>query len=207
MTDTNKQLPKPKPQDIAKCRAWWNGLTFKWQKAFDEGMFKNNDAPPTDDQLWSLWNQPVVRLAGPTALFPNISFELDDLSGIKDLVNIEILVVVNQNISTIKEISGLKNLKSLFLFSNRLISVEGVETLTNLTEFYLNDNKITSLQPLSGLVNLTKIYCAKNKLENFDGIGTQHKALTNFHCLPNDGVWNSEIMKFENETRIRCMKE
>lgn len=204
MSETKKPSPRASAQDIAKCRKWWNSLTPKWQRAYEESVFKTDN--PTDAQLWEFWNAPVFRMAGPSALFPNVSFELDDLSGVVDLDHLEILVFSNMNITNLAGIEKLTKLKSLFVFSNLLTSIEGVESLKELKEFFCNDNKITSLQPLAGLVHLEKVHCAKNSLESFEGIGKQHTKLTEFISLPNDGVWSSEIMRFETETRIRCKK-
>jgi Leucine-rich repeat (LRR) protein len=145
-------------------------------------------------------------MAGPTAMFPTMSFELDDLSGVARLAKLEILVVVNQNIQSFEELSGLSSLHSLFLFSNRLKVLKGVEKLRGLKKLYINDNLITTLQALSNVTGLETLHCANNKITSLKGIGTQHKDLKEFFCLPNEGIWQSEILRFETEVKIRCLK-
>lgn len=186
---------------------WWNQLADAWKMAFNETLFKNKTKDtPTTAQLQSIWDLTVLRIAGPTAVFPNMSFELNDLSGLRDLVNLEILVVVNQNLESFEEIAGLTSLHSLFLFSNRIKVLRGVEKLRGLKKLYINDNFVTTLQALSNLTNLESLHCANNKITSLKGIGKQHKELKEFFCIPNEGIWQSEIIRFETETHIRCLK-
>jgi len=187
--------------------AWWNQLSETWKQAFNETLFQKKTVEiPTGEQLEMLWNLTVLRMAGPGAMFPNMGISLEDLSGVSDLVNLEILVVVNHRITSLKGLSKLNRLHSLFLFSNEIVSLEGVEVLSGLKQLFINDNHIDSLLPLSGLVQLEAIHCAHNKLVSLEGIGRQHTALKDFFCLPNDGIWSSEVMRFESENRIRCQK-
>jgi hypothetical protein len=186
---------------------WWNNLTDAWKMAFNETLFKNKTTDtPTTEQLQSIWDLTILRMAGPTAVFPNMSFELDDLSGLRELANLEILVVVNQNLESFEEIAGLTSLNSLFLFSNRIKVLRGVEKLHGLKKLYINDNFVTTLQALSNLTNLESLHCANNKITSLKGIGKQHKELKEFFCIPNEGIWQSEIIRFETETHIRCLK-
>lgn len=186
---------------------WWNQLTDEWKMAFNETLLKNKTTDtPSTAQLQSIWDLTILRMAGPTAVFPNMSFELDDLSGLRELANLEILVVVNQNIESFEEISGLTSLNSLFLFSNRIKVLKGVEKMRGLKKLYINDNLVTTLQALSNLTQLESLHCANNKITSLKGIGKQHKELKEFFCLPNEGIWQSEIIRFETETHIRCLK-
>lgn len=197
----------PSPEMIAKYHQWWEGLSSPWKQAFNEVYQQKSDMEtPADDILHAIWTTANFRMAGPSAMFPNMTVELEDLSGVKDLKNIELLVVTNHNITGLQEIADMTQLSSLFVFSNKLTSIEGVEKLKNLISFYFNDNEVESLLPLAGLTQLETIHCSKNKISSFEGIGTQHKALKDFFCLPNEGIWQSAIMQFENEVRIQCKK-
>ena len=198
---------KAAPLSPAAQREWWGQLNDVWKQAFNETVFQQYGAgDPTNEQLESLWSMPVLRMAGPGAMFPNMSVTLEDLSGLSRLVNLEILVVINHQIRSLRPLGNLSNLHSLFVFSNEIESLEGLERLTKLQKFFFNDNRVTSLAPLSGLTNLDTIHCAHNKITSLEGIGAGHKALKEFYCLPNDGLWQSEISRFENEFRIRCLK-
>ncbi len=210
MTPMKKEIPvknKPKKDAETQHLEWWNQLSELWKMAFNETLFKNKTIDtPTTAQLQSIWDLTVLRMAGPTAVFPNMSFELDDLSGLRDLVNLEILVVVNQNFESFEEIAGLTSLHSLFLFSNRIKVLKGVEKMHGLKKLYINDNLVSTLQALSNLTALESLHCANNKITSLKGIGKQHKELKEFFCLPNEGIWQSEIIRFETETHIRCLK-
>ena len=196
-----------KQEKSDQYHSWWNQLSETWKQAFNETLFQKKTVEiPTDEQLEMLWNLTVLRMAGPGAMFPNMSISLEDLSGVSDLVNLEILVVVNHKIPSLQGLSKLNRLHSLFVFSNEIVSLEGIEELPGLKQLFINDNHIDSLLPLSGLVQLEAIHCAHNKLVSLEGIGRQHTALKDFFCLPNDGIWNSEVMRFETEYRIRCQK-
>jgi hypothetical protein len=197
----------PSPEAIAKYHKWWDGLSDTWKQAFNEVYQQKSDTEtPPNDILHAIWTTVNFRMAGPSAMFPNMTVELEDLSGVKDLDNIELLVVTNHHITGLQEIAHMTQLNSLFVFSNKLSSIEGVENLKNLISFYFNDNQVESLLPLAGLRQLETINCVKNKINSFEGIGTQHKALKDFFCLPNEGIWQSAIMQFENEVRIQCKK-
>ncbi|MBK8968314.1 MAG: leucine-rich repeat domain-containing protein [Lewinellaceae bacterium] len=203
--DTSPLAP-PTKDEIKKYRRWWNNLTEPWKQAFNEAFLQQSNTKfPPDATLHLIWNTGPLRFAGPSAMFPNMTIELDDLSGVVELPGIEILVVTNHNIVSLKEIAHMTYLKSLFVFSNKLRSVEGVENLKNLKNLYFNDNQVESLQPLAGLTQLETIHCAHNNLSTLDGIGLEHKAaLENFYCLPNKNLLSVDVMDFERRTRIAC---
>jgi hypothetical protein len=194
-------------EQVKIYQEWWQQLSDPWKQAFNETLFqKKSTETPSAEQLEMIWSLTVLRMAGPEAMFPNMSISLHDLSGISELVNLEILVIVNHKIRSLQGLSKLDKLHSLFVFSNEINSLEGIETLPGLKQLFVNDNHIDSLLPLSGLVQLESLHCAHNKLVSLEGIGKQHTALKDFFCLPNEGIWNSEIMRFETEYKIRCQK-
>ena len=203
----NTTLSEPLQPAPFEHETWWQGLSDDWKLAFNEVLFQQkNAATPTAEQLETLHQLTVLRLAGPSAMFPNTSIELQDLSGVSQLDNLEILVVANHNLTTLQGLSGLGKLQSLFVFGNRIGSLQGIEALPHLKQLYINDNQISDLTPLAGLVHLETIHCAHNKLTSLEGIGKQHTALKDFFCLPNEGIWNAEILRFETAYRIRCQK-
>jgi hypothetical protein len=196
-----------KQEKSDQYHSWWNQLSDTWKQAFNETLFQQkNIEMPDAEKLAGIFNLTVIRMAGPGAMFPNMSISLEDLSGVSDLVNLEILVVVNHRIPSLKGLSKLNRLHSLFVFGNEIVSLEGIEELPSLKQLFINDNHIDSLLPLSGLVQLETIHCAHNKLVSLEGIGKQHTALKDFFCLPNNGIWSSEVMRFESEFHIRCQK-
>ena len=148
-----------------------------------------------------------MRFAGPTAIFPNLTFELGDLDGVVDLVNLEILVVINSGLKDIASIKSLPNLKSLFIYDNEIKRLNGIEKLTELQELHFHHNKIKTLEPLKGLTNLVKVTAGHNLIKSLKGIGKKHvKNLKEFRVLPNDNLPFKEVNKMQNKIGIECLK-
>lgn len=190
-------------------RQWWMHLSPAWQMAFNEAILLRGSITdlPDDDALEQLHQQNVLRFAGPTAFYPNMRFELDDLSGLSELKNVEILVVISHQIKSLAPIGQLTRLRSLFVNNNQITSLEGIEALAgSLEEFYFNVNQVESLLPLQNFIKLHTIYCTANKISKLEGIGEQHTVLEKFYCLPNEGLNQREVMRFERDESIRCLK-
>ena len=183
---------------------WWTNLELQWKEAFSAAVFRNTATPALPD-IEQLLNTKVVRLAGPRAPYPNMNFELTNLSGIAALQSLEILVITHQQIKDIRLLRTLKNLKALFLFNNQIESLEGIEELFHLEQLYIQFNKISSLQPLQQLTRLKDVYANHNALTSLEGLTEAHSDnLTTFFCLPNSGLKQKEIIHTENHLGIRC---
>jgi Leucine-rich repeat (LRR) protein len=183
---------------------WWQQLEPQWQQAFSTTAFQHSNEP-TPDELAQLYAAPALRFAGPGSPYPNMNFELTNLSGIEALKNIETLVVIFQKIETIKELSQLKSLKNLFLYSNQITSLDGIEELTALEMLYVQDNQISSIQQVEKLINLKEFYINGNKVESLDGLTEEHaEKLQMFFCKPNDLLKQKEMLRVERELGIRC---
>ena len=193
---------------ITQANAWWDGLSDAWKQALNEVALRRSSTEPLgEEMLMTVFTSPNHRFAGPTAPFPNMSFELEDISGLVGIPNMELAVVIHHKLSHIHEAVSFTNLRSLFIHNNKITSLEGLEGLTQLKEIYCNVNEIDSLKPLEGLTNLHTLYCNYNLLSNLDGIGEQHAdTLENFYCMPNPNLKESVAMRFEREVGIRCKK-
>lgn len=190
-------------------RHWWMNLSPAWQMAFNEVVLQRGGITdlPSDESLELIHSLTVLRFAGPGAFFPNMRFELSDMSGLSALKNLEILVVVNHQLKSLNEIGGLTNLKSLFVNNNQIENLDGIEQLAgNLQEFYFNVNQVQSLLPLQNFEKLHTLYCNLNQIKSLEGIGEQHTLLEKFYCIPNEGLSQREILRFEREIGIRCLK-
>ena len=193
---------------ITQANVWWDGLTDAWKKAFNEVAMRRSSLEPLgEEMLLTVFTSPNHRFAGPTAPFPNMSFELEDMSGLVGIPNIELAVVIHQKLTHIREVAGFTQMRSLFVHNNQISSLEGLEELTQLKEVYCNVNLIDSLKPLEKLTSLHTIYCNYNLLSSLDGIGEQHAdTLENFYCMPNPNLKESVAMRFEREVGIRCKR-
>jgi len=202
---TSPQLTK---DQVSQANAWWDGLSESWKQAFNEVALRRSSTEPLgEEMLMTVYTSPNHRFAGPTAPYPNMSFELEDLSGLVGLPNMELAVVIHHKLSQVREAAAFKDLRSFFIHNNQITSLEGLEGLTQLKEIYCNVNQIDSLKPLEGLTNLHTLYCNYNLLSNLDGIGEQHAdTLEHFYCMPNPNFKESVAMRFEREVGIRCKK-
>lgn len=182
----------------------WNHLEQQWKEAFGVTMLGHIN-PPTISEIEKLYTSKVLRFAGPKAPYPNMPFELTNLSGIKDFQSLEILVVTHHQFSSIKALQSLRKLKSLFLFNNKIESLEGIEDLTELEQLYVQFNKIDSLKPLQKLTRLKEVYVNNNLITSLEGLTEEHsEKLEVFFCKPNDGLKQKEIIYAENQLGIKC---
>lgn len=198
-------LSPPTAVEIEQYQQWWKQLSDPWKQAFNEVMLQRSsieDLPLVT--LHHLWNSPALRFAGPTAPYPNMSFELDNLDGVLALKKVQILVISYQRLRGIEDIQHLPQLKSLFVFDNEIQRLAGVEKLLDLEEFYFQGNQVDSLVPLSNLSKLHTIYCSDNLFASLEGIGIQHKALKQLICTPNPNLPHAEVLRIEQELGIRC---
>lgn len=184
--------------------SWWRQLSPPWQKAFAETCF-NHYNEPTPLELAQLFQAPALRFAGPSAPYPNMSFELEDLSGLSQLTQLEVLVVIHHKIEEIEALKELKGLKSLFLYNNAIKNLSGIEPLTKLEQLYVQVNAIESMEPLRMLVNLRELYIHDNKISSLEGITEQHaNSLEQFFCKPNENLKKKDMVILENTLGIRC---
>ena len=196
-----------------KRKGWWDGLEEQWQKALianslnvkltSEALKTYN---PTDEELQYILESPTLIVVGAKGQNTRIDFELTNLSGVKHLTNLSILIVTHHQITSLAGIEYLNQLENLFVNANQLTNLKEVHYLPNLTQLYCNDNQIKDLQPLARLTKLTTIHCNYNQLINFEGITINHtQNLKNFICLPNDKIYQREIKRLE-AINIQCKK-
>lgn len=183
---------------------WWGQLSQPWKNAFAEVFFKHTNEP-TPEELARLYASPTLRLAGPEASHANMSFTLTDLSGVKGLVNLEVLIVICHELISVDELAQLVNLNALFLHNNRIRSLRGMESLVKLEQLYLQCNAIDSIQEVEKLTNLRELYIHDNRLSSLEGLTEAHSdQLRRLVCLPNEGLKQKEIIRVERELFIRC---
>ena len=188
------------PQD------WWKQLEPQWKQVFGL-MVTGHQNEPTGVELETIFTIPTIRLAGPTAPFPNMQFELTNLSGLQDLSNLSIVIITHHRIENIEVLSHLSNLKSLFLFNNTIKSLHGIEGLIQLEQLYVQCNQITSIRPIEHLINLREFYINDNRIETLDGLTEKHSnKLTMFMCRPNEYLSQKEIIRAERELGIICRR-
>ncbi|MEO8860331.1 MAG: leucine-rich repeat domain-containing protein [Ginsengibacter sp.] len=190
--------------DIIIPENWWNDLEPQWKQAFRIFISANKREPDSDD-LENIFSTQTIRLAGPKAPFPNMQFELTNLSGLQYLRNLTIVIVTHHKVEHIEVLRNLTNLKSLFLFNNNIESLTGIEELMELEQLYVQCNQISSLEPVEKLVNLKELYISDNSFKSLDGLTEMHSdKLTMFVCRPNENLKQKEIIRTERDLGIIC---
>ena len=183
---------------------WWSQLAVEWKLAFRTVFFHHSNEP-TNDELAQLYHTLALRFAGPKAPYPNINFELSDLSGLSRLDNLEILVATHHHFTSTVEIRPLKKMKSLFLNNNRIQGLEGIDSMTELQQLYVQNNRLKSLKPIEQLWNLKEVYIHDNNFSTFEGLRENHsEKLTHFFCLPGNKIKQKELIRIENNIGIKC---
>jgi len=201
---------KTKPGEVQRAQKWWDDLEMQWKFAYNEAVFGKGPViePPREDELMLLLIQvDTLRFAGPMAINPNLSFELDNLSGLVPLYQLRYLSVSNMKFTSLEPLKRHVNLEHLFVYENKLTSLHGIEKMVKLKDLYCQSNQIKSLAPIKKLYQLETIYANGNQLEQIDGLNKKHKAqLKNLYILPNDQLRDEEILRVQNELRIICKK-
>lgn len=191
-------------QNIFNPLVWWEQLEPQWQKAFGMPVLMHCNEP-TPAELDMLYNLQTIRLTGPSAPFPNMQFELTNLSGMKDLPNLTVIVITHHKIENIQVLCKLTRLRSLFLFNNSITGLEGIEELTALEQLYVQCNQVSSIKPIEHLTNLREVYINDNCIDSLDGLTEKHSdKLLTFVCRPNAQLKQKEIIRAERELGIIC---
>lgn len=183
---------------------WWKGLEDQWKKAFNASFFNKGSIvdTPNEKELQELGESAVIRIAGPGAPYPNLGFELSNLSGIKKLYHLETLIVTHHQIKDVFPLEKLEKLKSVFLNNNHIGSLVGMEKLDKLTELYIQDNMIQDIEPISKLKSLLLLNCVANRISELP----LPPHLKELYCLPNENMTDREILRIENRLGIRCRR-
>ncbi len=197
------------PAPMKLTIAWWNELEDQWKKAFNEAVWRKGPAltPPNEEELEWLSSSPAIRFAGPQAPYPNMTFELTNLSGLNMLKHVETLVVTFHALRSIEQVAGLKRLKSLFVNNNLIASLDGVQALRQLEMLYVQHNELTDISAIRKLTKLREFYVHDNRIASLEGLREEHaKAMRVFVPLPNEELRDKEIMRIEREVGIRCQR-
>ena len=88
--------------------------------------------------------------------------ELPSLSGIQNLLSLEILSCSNNQISSLAELEGLSKLENLNINKNQIRDIESLANCSLLKYLYMDNNFITNFENISNLTALEK-YSAYNQ--------------------------------------------
>lgn len=123
-----------------------------FKQCIAEALGVDEADPITDVQMATI---PVLDCAGRGIV---------DMTGWQHLVNVEVLDLWNNELTTAAIPASLTNLDTLYLSDNQLTSVTVPGALTNLATLDLNNNKLTSITLPGTLTNMSTLHLAGNML-------------------------------------------
>ena len=192
-----------------RARRWWDGLSPDWQRALERavGAGSPGEDAPDPDRLVELHSLETLRLAGPGAPYPNLDFELTDLSGVAGMRSLRFLSITDMAITSLQPLAGLARLEALFVQDNRIESLAGIEGLTRLKSLYCQGNRIESLAPIEALTGLKTVYASRNRITRLDGLHAGHvPTLEHLFVLPNESLDPREIVRVQTELGLHCRR-
>ena len=148
---------------------WWLDLEPQWRLAFSEAVFmqrKNKSAKeyqPTDEELIFLFEQKKIYVCGKGKFkhrnnSPDISFQLTNLSGLKNLTNLtRIECDFNGKITSLEPLRHLVNLKVLWADNNQIVDLSPLMELPNLERLCIWNNQIKSIEPVLSMLSLYEL--------------------------------------------------
>ncbi|CAL6085210.1 leucine-rich_repeat domain-containing protein [Hexamita inflata] len=133
--------------------------------------FKTNGGALVDYSEVKLIKVPSQINGQITALTIN-NCELNDLTGIELLVQLQKVDLVNNSFNNIKPLFLLENVTSLTINNSKLTNVTGIEQMKQLTYLNLKDNQIVLIEPVKQLSNLKQLLLDKNFIHDFNTLTT-----------------------------------
>ena len=121
---------------------------------------------------------PIVGLTKLTVLNLWGCRFIEDISPLRNLRNLEILLLTYSKVSDLRPLSGLTRLGLLELESNQIVDISPLASLINLQRLDLEGNQIVDFSPLSSLVNLEILWIHDNLGTDFTSL--QWLTLTEF---------------------------
>ncbi|CAL6068557.1 leucine-rich_repeat domain-containing protein [Hexamita inflata] len=106
-----------------------------------------------------------------TALTIN-NCELNDLTGIELLVQLQKVELINNSFNSAKPIYSLDNVTSLTINNSKLTNVVGIEQMKQLTYLNLKDNQIVLIEPVKQLPNLKQLLIDNNFIHDLNTLTT-----------------------------------
>ncbi len=119
------------------------------------------------------------------------------LVGIHQLQNLDTLLVNNNEINNLDEISKVSKLNKLEIMSNKIRDISPLANLKNLQWLNLSDNKIKDISTLSSMLDLLSLKLAGNEIRDVRPIIQLAQWITvdikNQKIVLEDGQMNQEI--------------
>ncbi len=146
---------------------WWRSLSDDWQFAFNKVFFEKEESieRPSDSELRSLLVTENIEIIGDRIFFggfKRLTFKLLNLSGLKELNQLQTINLSGHKINNTNGLNHLKNLKVLNLTSNDLTEIGYSPAFQSVTSLILRDNLLTTLDGLEQFKSLQFLDISNN---------------------------------------------
>ena len=116
-------------------------------------------------------NAPItVQEMGGLERFRATNRDVQDLTGLQFLTNVNHLDIRDNQISDLSPVAGLINLRELKLSRNSISDLSPVARLTNLKHLDFNANNISDLSPVAELINLEYLNFSENSISDLSPV-------------------------------------
>ncbi|MFK7948323.1 MAG: hypothetical protein AB8G11_12100 [Saprospiraceae bacterium] len=183
LSDEAKQYREERPKKVVieatrtELENWWYNLEEQWQVAFNQSVLSRGEdtSLPDEDQLRSLFKRKKIDIVGNGILFfglNQLSIKLTNLSGLKELSQIEDLNISGHDLMDLRGLEHFDNLEFLNCTSNQITTIEYILHLEKLKSLNLQDNSLFNLRDVEKLSNLTYLNCLYNStLKSISKVG------------------------------------
>ncbi|MBV7272739.1 leucine-rich repeat domain-containing protein [Clostridium sp. PL3] len=132
--------------------------------------------------------------------------EIQDISGIEKLTNLQKLNLLENQISSIDSLKNLTNLKQLTLGNNKISNISVLKNLVNLQtldlgEYYDSCNQISNIDVLKSLTNLQELNLSGNQLKDISAL----KNLINLQSIDLSYNEISDISALKSLTNLKVL--
>lgn len=194
---------RKRPKSLAKISKEtlenrWFDLSPDWKRAFQYAILRHSETVylPSEKELRTLFSTKKLKIVGNGILLfglEQLSFKLNDLSGLQYFTQLKELNLAGNNLKNLKGIEHLKNLELLNLTANQLTTLRGIRHLKNLKYLFLRDNRLKNLSEIQHLMQLEILDCMNNNRLNSIGKLTQTKTLQQLYIYDFKSTIQSEI--------------
>lgn len=98
--------------------------------------------------------------------------EITEIKGLEKLIHLKTLLLSSNKISKIENLDNLKNLESLLLSANNISKIENLDNLEKLRSLSLRDNMISKIKNLNNLIAIEQLDLSGNRITKIKGLDT-----------------------------------
>ena len=181
---------------LSELEDWWHSLSEDWQKAFNQAVLSRGEILqiPTEEQLRSVFERKKIDIVGSGILLyglNQLSFKLNDITGLKDLKHLTELNLSGHDFKDLKGIEEFENLETLNCTSNRIATLDYIKQLENLKNLIIRDNNLSTFDGIDELEEVEYVNALYNqKLRSIAGV--EDLSHLQVLCVPS---YKTKIMK------------